>query len=233
MRPIIGVIPLYDDEKESYWMLPGYMQVLELCGAAPIMLPMTKEPALLDQLFSMCDGLLLTGGHDISPDIYGEDPKDYCGAPCKVRDEMEVYLLKKAIEKKMPLLGICRGLQLMNGALGGTLYQDLPNEKPGSVEHHMTAPYDRGAHEVEVLPGTLLAGIIGAGTKRVNSYHHQAIKDLSPMAQCMAVSEDGLAEAISIKNQPFMIGLQWHPEFSYEKDPDSKKIVQAFVDACT
>lgn len=233
MRPLIGVIPLYDDEKDSYWMLPGYMKVLESCGAAPLMLPLTTDPALLDQLFDLCDGLLLTGGHDVSPSMYGEEAKPSCGILCTPRDKMEVYLLKKAMAAKLPVLGICRGIQLMNGALGGSLYQDLPTEHPSSIEHHMTPPYDRKAHLINVLPDTQLAEIIGSGEKEVNSYHHQAIREVSPLAQVMAVAEDGLVEAISIKDQPFMVGIQWHPEFSYANNPESKQIVQAFIDACT
>ncbi|MDO4632694.1 MAG: gamma-glutamyl-gamma-aminobutyrate hydrolase family protein [Eubacteriales bacterium] len=232
MRPVIGVIPLYDDEKDSYWMLPGYMKVLQLCNALPVMLPLSTDHSELDQLFAMCDGILLTGGHDVGPEVYGEAPKETCGVICKARDEMEIYLLRKAMNADLPVLGICRGIQLMNAALGGNLYQDLPTESESMIDHHMTAPYDRTAHTVKVLPDTLLADMIGSGIHEVNSYHHQAVKNLSPLAEVMAVSKDGLAEAISVKEQKFMMGVQWHPEFSYESNPDSKKIVQAFIDAC-
>ena len=231
MHPIIGLIPLYDDEKDSYWMLPGYMKVLEQCGALPIMLPLTNNEQMLQQAFSMCDGLLLTGGHDVGPEVYGAKASKECGIPCKARDDMESILLKLAYDTDKPVLGICRGLQFMNAYFGGDLYQDLPSEYECSVEHHMEPPYDRGIHKIEVFEETVLSNIIGAGIHEVNSYHHQAIKNLADKLEAMAVSEDGLIEAITVRNKKFMVGVQWHPEFSYEVREESVKLVQAFVDA--
>lgn len=232
MRPVIGLIPLYDDDKDSYWMLPGYMKVLERCGALPIILPLTTDPDELDDALSLCQGLLLTGGHDVGPDEYGEESRSACGIPCKERDAMEGYLLDKALLLDLPVLGICRGIQFMNAHLGGDLYQDLPSEYPCQVEHHMMPPYDRKAHDVEVLEGTLLADMIGAGIHAVNSYHHQAVRNLAPSVEPMAISEDGLTEAIVVQGRTFAMGIQWHPEFSYETSLDSMLIMQAFVDAC-
>lgn len=232
MSPVIGLIPLYDDGKESYWMLPGYMKVLEKCGALPVMLPLTSDEMILKQAFGMCDGLLLTGGHDVGPYVYGKEASKECGIPCKARDEMESILFGYALEMDKPVLGICRGIQFMNAYLGGDLYQDLPTEYDCKVEHHMEPPYDRAAHKVEVLEGSLLADIIGAGIHEVNSYHHQAVKELAEPLKTMAVSEDGLIEAVSVKDKKFMVGVQWHPEFSYEVNEKSVKLIQAFVGAC-
>ncbi|WP_026528063.1 gamma-glutamyl-gamma-aminobutyrate hydrolase family protein [Butyrivibrio sp. VCD2006] len=232
MRPVIGLIPLFDDEKDSYWMLPGYMKVLEKCAALPIMLPLTTDEAELSEAYSLCDGILFTGGHDVSPSVYGEDKKSTCGATCEARDKMEGYLLEKCIADNKPLLGICRGIQFINAYLGGTLYQDLPSEYASVIEHHMSPPYDRAAHKVEILEGTQLSDILGAGIHEVNSYHHQAVKELSPKAERLAVSEDGLIEAIAVKNHRFAIGVQWHPEFSYENNEESVKLVKAFVQEC-
>ena len=232
MDPVIGLIPLYDDEKESYWMLPGYMRVLEKCGALPLMLPLTSDENELRQIFGLCAGLLLTGGHDVGTYVYGKEASDKCGIPCRERDTMEGILLEMALEEDKPVLGICRGIQFMNAYLGGDLYQDLPSEYDCKVEHHMAPPYDLSAHRVEVSEGSILAGIIGAGTHEVNSYHHQAVKTPAGSVDIMAVSEDGLIEAISVKNRKFAVGVQWHPEFSYEVNEESVKLVQAFVDAC-
>lgn len=232
MRPIIGLIPLYDDEKDSYWMLPGYMKILEKAGALPIMLPLTDDQAELDEAFALCDGILFTGGHDVDPTVYNTEVKETCGIPCKLRDNMEGYLLDKTIAEDKPFLGICRGIQFINAYLGGDLYQDLPTEYESDVEHHMEPPYDKGIHKVDVLENTMLADIIGAGEHSVNSYHHQAVKNLADGVQCMAVSEDGLVEAISVEKARFGVGVQWHPEFSYLVDDDSNKLVQAFVNAC-
>ncbi len=231
-RPIIGLIPLYDDEKDSFWMLPGYMKVLERCGALPIMLPYTTDQEELQKAYDLCDGILLTGGHDVGTYVYGEESTPQCGTPCRTRDVMEGVLLDLAIQDDKPVFGICRGIQFMNAHLGGTLYQDLPTERASAVEHHMSAPYDRPIHQVTVLPDTHLASIIGAGEHAVNSYHHQAVKELSEKVTVMARSEDGLVEAIEVKDSRFIMGVQWHPEFSYETSIDSIRIMQAFTDAC-
>lgn len=231
MKKVVGVIPLYDEDKESIWMLPDYLNVIELCGAIPIILPLSDNKDELTQCYGMCDGILMTGGHDVDPSVYLEERKPECGASCSVRDTMERFLFKKAVEDDKPVLGICRGIQLMNALLGGNLYQDLPSEHPSSVEHHMTKPYDKPIHNVEVIDGTILADLIGAGKYEVNSYHHQAIKTLAKDVTAMAISEDGLVEAISLPSKKFIIGVQWHPEFIYKKDKKSVKLVQAFVDA--
>jgi len=232
MRPVIGLIPLYDDEKESYWMLPGYMKALEKYGALPIMLPLTDDKSELEEALSLCNGLLLTGGHDVGPDVYGEEARNECGIPCKLRDNMESILLDMALENDIPVFGICRGIQFMNAYLGGDLYQDLPTEYNCKVEHHMTKPYDVAIHEVEILENTKLAAILGVGKIGVNSYHHQAVKNVSDKVIVSALSEDGLVEAIEVKGQTFAIGVQWHPEFSYEVNEDSVKLIQAFIEAC-
>lgn len=232
MKPVVGLIPLYDEIKDSYWMLPGYMEVLEACGALPIMLPLTDNEEELEQCLSICDGILLTGGHDVSPRLYGESAKDTCGVSCDLRDSMESFILNRCIEEDKPVFGICRGIQFINAFLGGTLYQDLPTENPSNIEHHMTFPYDRAVHRVEVLVNTSLANILGRGYHNVNSYHHQAIKDLAPGVIKAAVTDDGLIEAIEMPDKKFIMGVQWHPEFAYKVDEDSRKLVKAFVDAC-
>ena len=232
MRTVIGLIPLYDDEKESYWMLPGYMKVLEECKALPIMLPLTADREELKDAYSLCDGLLLTGGHDVSPSVYGKEAFGKCGIPCEDRDRMESILLEMALKDDKPVLGICRGIQFMNAYLGGDLYQDLPTEYPCKVEHHMAPPYDVPAHKVCITENTLLSKILDKEMIEVNSYHHQAVKNPAERVEVMAVSEDGLVEAISVKGQKFAVGVQWHPEFSYQVNEDSMKLVQEFVDAC-
>lgn len=232
MRKIIGLIPLYDDERTSYWMLPGYMKMIEELGGFPVMLPLTTDQKELSQVLYICDGIIFTGGQDIEPALYHTRKSDECGSCCKERDKMEAYLFERAMFQDKPVLGICRGIQLMNVMLGGTLYQDLKKEHPSMVEHHMQAPYDRPVHIVNVIEHTMLADLIGAGYYPVNSYHHQAIRDIAQTAEVMAVSEDGLIEAISVPGQRFAVGVQWHPELIYTKDEKSKKLIQAFIGAC-
>ena len=231
-KTIIGLSPLYDREKDSYWMLPGYMKMLERCGAVPLMLPLTTEESLLSSAFELCDGILLTGGQDVSPSLYGQSPLPLCGEVCGERDEMDRRLLISAIGADKPVLGICRGLQLMNAALGGTLYQDLPTEYGTTAEHCMKPPYDRGVHSVRLMDDTPLHDLLGVDEIAVNSYHHQAVKDPASCLKTMAVSEDGLIEAMYMPGKRFIWGVQWHPEFSYEKDSRCLRIAEAFVQAC-
>lgn len=230
-KPIIGVTPLFDRERDSYWMLPGYLQGLEQAGAIPIVLPLTADVGDLSQLTQLCDGILFTGGQDVSPSLYGAERKAACGEVCAARDEMEQALLRLALEQDLPIFGICRGIQFLNAALGGTLYQDLPTEHPSRTQHHMTPPYDRAVHRVTLLPDTPLAELLGVQTMGVNSYHHQAVQDLAPELVEMARSEDGLVEAVCLPTKRFVWAVQWHPEFSFRVDAHSRKLFSAFVQA--
>ena len=232
MNPIIGICPLYDDEKQSVWMLPQYQTMLEKEGACPFILPYTEDQKVLEKLLKFCDGILLTGGHDIDPALYHEDKSSKCGEINHIRDHMDLYLLKRAIELDKSVLGICRGVQLMNVYYGGTLYQDLPSEHKSNTEHHMHSPYDRTVHEVRIEEKSLLKEILGKDKIQVNSYHHQAIKELGALLKVAAVSEDNLIEAVYSDNHTFMLGVQWHPEFLYDVDENSKRIVKAFVQSC-
>ena len=229
MRKVIGIMPLYDDERQSYWMLPGYMKMLEAKNAIPLMLPLTTKAKELDYFLELCGGFLLTGGQDVSPSVYHAEKEPWCGSCCELRDEMERYILNGAVERDRSVLGICRGLQFMNACYGGTLYQDLETEHTSGIVHHMKPPYDRAAHQVALQKDTPLYNILGKEQIGVNSYHHQAIKELSPNFQAMAVSEDGLIESICMPSRKFIVGVQWHPEFSYEVDENSRKLVNAFV----
>ncbi len=231
MRKVIGIMPLYDDEKESYWMLPGYMKMLEAENAIPLMLPLTENPKELDYFLEICGGFLLTGGHDVSPSVYQAAREPWCGQCCELRDKMEAYILKKAVDKDKSILGICRGIQFMNACFGGTLYQDLEKEHESSVNHHMDPPYNRTAHEVTVSKTAPLYDILRKETIGVNSYHHQAIRKLSPAFEIMAVAEDGLIEGIYMPSHKYIAGVQWHPEFSYETDDNSRKLIKSFVDS--
>ncbi len=231
MRKVIGIMPLYDDERESYWMLPGYMKMLEAENAIPLMLPLTAKTEELDYFLMICGGFLLTGGHDVSPSVYQSDKKPWCGQCCEIRDKMETYLLKKAVELDKSVLGICRGIQLMNACFGGTLYQDLDREFKSKINHQMKPPYHRAAHEVTIQKATPLYHSLSREKIGVNSYHHQAIKNLSPEFEAMAVADDGLIESIYMPSRKYIVGVQWHPEFSFETDENSRKIVKSFVES--
>ena len=228
-KSVIGIVPLVDYKKESYWMLPGYMQGILEAGGLPVMLPLTDDMDLIRQMVSVCDGFLFTGGHDVSPELYGEEKLLQCGKCSPERDRMETVLLHEILCADKPLLGICRGIQFLNAALGGTLYQDIPVQVKPKTEHHQTPPYDIPVHEVWIKEGTALYDLLGTPRIKVNSYHHQAIKDLSSQLKVMAVSEDGLIEGVYMPEKKFIWAVQWHPEFSYRSDENSRKIFHAFI----
>lgn len=232
MKPVIGVMPLVDEKKDSLWMLPGYMDGISAAGGIPVMFPITEKETDIAELICKVDGILLTGGHDVDPAIYGEEAINSSVVPCIQRDRMESEVVRQAIDKDMPVLGICRGIQFLNAFLGGTLYQDIPEQHPSDVNHHQTPPYDVPVHEVNIVEGSSLFKLFNATTVSVNSYHHQAVKELSKSLKAMAISTDGLVEAAEMVGKKFIWAVQWHPEFSYRSDENSMKIFREFVKNC-
>ena len=231
-RPVVGVVPLEDTERESYWMLPGYLNGLETAGALPLILPLTEEGAALDQLTALCDGFLFPGGQDVDPALYGQAPLPQCGERSPGRDNMERALLPRVLAADKPLFGICRGLQFLNAALGGTLYQDLPSQTGTAVPHRQEPPYDRAAHTVRLEENSPLQALLGTRTLPVNSSHHQGIRDLAPALRPMARAEDGLIEAVYAPEYAFVWAVQWHPERLYVHSEANARLFRAFVGAC-
>ncbi len=232
MKPTIGVIPLWDEKRDSIWMVPGYMEGIQKAGGIPMILPFTSDKASLSRLVEICDGFLFTGGQDINPDLYGKEKSHFCGPVCSMRDDLEKKVFELAVKRDKPVFGICRGIQFMNVYYGGTLYQDLEEEYNCKVEHHMEPPYDRYCHAVDILSGTPLEKWLKCSRLKVNSYHHQAVDRLAQELLPMAISEDGLIEAVFMPEAKFIVGVQWHPEFMYKKDAASKRLFQVFVEAC-
>lgn len=234
-RPVIGVMPLFDFERDSFWMLPGYLSMVERAGGMPVTLPLLADEAGVAQALSLCDGLLFTGGHDVDPRSYGEARTGLCGRAWPERDHMETALLAHALAEGKPFLGICRGIQILNVSCGGTLWQDLPAERPSAVAHQQARPYDRPIHDVSVPAGTLLARALGDAADSalaVNSYHHQGVKDVGRGLMASAYAPDGLVEALEAEGHPFGLAVQWHPEFFGPDHPASLRLFKAFAEAC-
>lgn len=229
MKPMIGLVPLVDEEKNSYWMLPGYMNGITQAGGIPFMLPLTDDLDIIQQLVNTCDGFLLTGGQDVTPTLYGETAISLCGVCCSERDRMEQALLTAALAQDKSILGICRGIQFLNVALGGTLYQDIPTQMASKVKHQQKPPYHIPSHSVAIAPESPLYRVLKKEQLAVNSYHHQGIRALASSLRPMAWAPDGLVEAVSMPDRRFVWAVQWHPEFSYLQEQDSRALFTTFV----
>ena len=228
-KKLVAVTPLWDKDKNSVWMIPGYLDGITAAGGVPIILTLKADWKDICSVLDMCDCLLITGGQDVSPSLYGETVSGKCGEICSERDEMEILLYRRAVELNKPVLGICRGIQLINVLNGGTLYQDILSDSKEKLNHIMKPPYNRVFHKVKIIKGTPLHSLMNADTIGVNSYHHQAIKRVGRNIEVMAVSEDGIVEAIRVKNKEFVWAVQWHPEFSYKTDARNLNIFKAFL----
>ena len=231
MKPVIGIFPSYNEETKQVFLDDYYIDELLDSGAIPYIIPVTKDLKTLTQILDTIDGLLLSGGVDIDPKYYGEENTGKSVEISSAMDESEQILIKLAMEADLPILGICRGMQSLNVFCGGTLIQDIPSERGVSVVHRLDKP-ETAFHNITVEKDSPLSEAIGFGTHRINSYHHQAVKKLSPEFSACAFAEDGIVEAIYHKNKKFILGVQWHPERDYHTTPDSKKILDKFISVC-
>ena len=231
-KPIIALTPLWDKKLESSWMLTGYMDLIIKNGGVPVMLSFTDDAASVEEIAQRFDGFVFTGGDDIAPSYYNQEKTEQCGEPCEKRDSLEFALFKEVEKTDKPVLGICRGMQFLNVALGGTLYQDLPTQWKSDVLHRQPAPFDALTHEVKVEKDSLLYEITNTESFMVNTLHHQAVAEIAPALKVCATTADGLAEAVYAPEKAFLLGVQWHPEMIFSQDENSMKIGKAFVDAC-
>lgn len=233
-KPIIALTPNFNVDKEEPYMRPAYLKAIRNAGGIPIILPLDLDETELSQLLETIDGVLFTGGPDIHPFYFGEDTQAHCGNVCLRRDRLELSLLRLAMERNKPILGICRGIQLINIGLGGDIYQDIPSQFPEDfpVAHTQPFYYDIPSHKVDVTSGTLLARIAGSAVLNVNSMHHQAVRRVAPGLVASGHAAHQLVEAIEKPDYPtFFLGVQWHPEYLWEQDPAAARIFSLFVQA--
>lgn len=230
-KPLIAVMPQFDTDTENYKLVPAYIKAILDAGGLPMIIPFTNDKADIEQIAAMFDAFLFTGGQDIDPSLYGEEKQEYCDRIVCDRDTLDISLMKEVAKTDKPVFGICRGLQVMNVAFGGTLYQDIPTQCNSKVLHRMEEPFDRVAHTVDIVENTPLIDIVNTKTIGVNTIHHQAIKDVAPKLEVTAISEDGIIEGVYMPGKKFFMATQWHPELTYFEEESSKKIITAFVNA--
>ena len=231
--PIIGLTSSFmtHEERELTFLPQAYFDAIRHFGGIPLLIPVQATQEELNFLLNQCDGLLLTGGDDIDPALYGETLLNDTVVIAPERDRQEALVIDMALERNLPILGICRGIQMLNVHFGGSLWQDMPAQVPSDVAHRMEKPYNRTCHSFIPEPGTPLAALYGT-TIGVNSHHHQAVKELAPCFRSMGRSEDGIIEAIYDPSKPFLWGVQWHPEQIWNIDENSCRLFEAFLKAC-
>jgi putative glutamine amidotransferase len=237
VRPLIGVVgSRYETRNGSLLAGVGinYVRAIETGGGVPLLIHLTEDSAILEALYARCDALLFTGGGDVDPMHFGMAMHPNCGTPDPLRDQAELLLARRALADGTPIFGICRGIQLINVAMGGTLIQDIPSERPTALDHYASrrAPGRTYlAHPITITPGAWLAEHLGAEEVAVNTFHHQALLDIAPGLRVVAHAPDGLVEAVEGTGAGFVAGVQCHPEDLWEHaDPRWVGVFAGFVD---
>ena len=230
-KPVIGIVGAIGLNDQTY-LLQNYVRALEHAGAAVVLLPYTKSISSMQWFAKACNGFLFAGGVDIAPWRYGEEKMEQCGEITPLRDEFELSVFDLLFQTDKPILGICRGCQLINVALGGTLVQDIPTQCCSTLTHRQGLPHHLPVHGVSIEKNSALYALLGQARIAVNSLHHQAVKELGRGLCSMAQADDGVIEAFCSAEHGFLWGIQWHPERSVETDENSRKLFDAFVAAC-
>jgi putative glutamine amidotransferase len=240
-KPLIGLTTEHlssgafdQPDQNAQGMLKTYLEAVTGAGGLPVLIPLSLDGADLQAVYERLDGVLLPGGGDIDPAYFHEAHHPKLGEVDLERDRVEVELVRRAVQDGKPLLGVCRGVQVMNVALGGTLYQDLPSQYPGPLLRHAHPvrdfPRHHQAHPVQVEEDSQLARVLGTPIAQVNSRHHQAIKEVAPGAVVVARAPDGVIEGLEVPDHPFALGVQWHPE-NLQSQPEMKALFVRFVEA--
>jgi len=238
MKPLIGITcsrnvggtwGLYSPGHFMDYTYEEYCEAILSCGGAPVIIPVPQDADTFQTILSRLDGLLLSGGPDINPRFYGEQPLPELGEVDAGLDRMELEAAKLAFRRDLPILGICRGIQTLNVSLGGTLYQDIPSQVQDSIGHSQKADKSVLTHSIRIEAGTLLHSIFKKREVWVNGKHHQAIKDLARGLTVSARATDSIIEAVEHRSKKFVVGVQWHPEGTWSNDIYSKRLFEAFV----
>lgn len=239
MKPVIGISANLMTISEGFFSVKqkvslnnSYIHAVEKAGGVPVVIPVNVCEENIREQVNRVDGILLSGGIDVSPIIYNEEPHRKLGEISQELDTFNMLMIKIALELNKPILGICRGIQMLNVALGGTLYQDIEYIDGSYIKHcQQAAPYE-GTHAIKIIPGNDLSNILGEKAY-VNSYHHQSIKKLGDGLRAIAYSKDSVIEAVEKKGDLFVMGVQWHPEVMVDYSEEMLDIFKLLIKKCS
>ena len=234
-KPVIGITPSHNTENDDISLRPTYLRAILAAGGVPVVLPLEAGDDDLKMFAHMFDGFLFSGGPDPHPFLFGEETQANCGNASIPRDTMELALLKAVMNVRKPILGICRGAQIINVGLGGDIYQDIPSQTDQSfpIAHRQPFAYPVPSHHVHIIKDTLLSRICGGRMEiAVNSFHHQAVREPAPGLVASGLAPDTIIEAVEMPDYPYLLGVQWHPEHMWPKDQAAANIFKNFVEAC-
>ncbi len=229
--PSIAIFSRFEEDQTTISMSTNYTKAILTAGGLPVILPCTSDPRVLQGIVESFDAFLVPGGHDVDPFYYGERRSSDAGESAPERDMMELACVPLIVQADKPLLGICRGNQVINVALGGSLHQDIHTSNPDALKHYQKPPYYEMAHEVAIEEGSLLQRSVGATRIVTNSIHHQSVNLLGKGLVVNSHAADGTVEGIEMPGKRFVLGIQWHPEYLWRNDRGEMGIFQAFVDA--
>lgn len=235
MQPLIGITVSFDSEKNKACLSGSYFRAVERAGGIPVPILPLDDSGRLRGLLERMNGIIFSGGPDVDPSYFHEEPHIKMGKISPERDEAEIFLARECLRLGKPAMGICRGIQLLNIALGGSIYQDIPSQIKKPLKHWQDAPGWHASHEVEIIcEDSRLFKIFEKSRIRVNSFHHQSVKDIAPDFAVVAVARDGVIEAVEAKDRNvFCIGVQWHPEEMWQKDALQFGLFRHFIEAAS
>lgn len=240
MRPIIGVTcdfangdrPPFEGEEPTTYLRTRYVKAIETLGGIPLLLTTMVQKASIRRVLEKMDGILITGsGPDLDPALYGEKSRLSFRMMGPERANFELTLTRLALRRDLPILGICGGMQILNVAFGGTLIQDIAHEITSPLEHQQKGEGAELTHMVQIERGSRLFHIVNKGGVKTNSFHHQAVKKVAPGFRVSARSEDGVIEGIEKPTRSFVVGVQWHPEYLFPHQEETRKLFRAFLKA--
>ncbi|MCW3055461.1 MAG: putative glutamine amidotransferase [Chthonomonadales bacterium] len=237
-RKIVGILGSTSTAKEDFgpkqYLNRAYVWAVESAGGIPIMLPVTRDPEAIGRYLGLLDGLLISGGVDVDPACFGEAPHPKLGTVDDDRDTTELPLIREALAQDTPVFAICRGIQSLNVALGGSLYQDIPSQKPSDIHHQQSdlkIPRNQTSHAIHIVPDSRLHHIVGQSEMQTNSFHHQALKKVSDGLIVTAYAPDDIIEAAESPTHRYVVAVQFHPEETAPNDLPSRQLFESFIAA--